>query len=83
MFIGGYVIIVLLTCYLIAVNVRSAVKQFFKDQDEIKLYTYLATLVITGSLIIGVSGVIVSRVMDAQAYLLSDLAESPIPHYKV
>ncbi len=82
MFIAGYAVIVILTCYLIAMNVHAAVKQFLKDRNEVRLYSFLTTLVIAGSLIIGLSGAIVQKVIDTQAQVLIDTASSPIPRYK-
>lgn len=82
MMIGGYAIIVALTCYLVSMNVRAAVHQFSKDRNEVRLYSFLVTLLIAGSLIIGVSGTIVQRVIDSQMFLQSEVSSSPIPYYK-
>lgn len=82
MMVGGYVVIVALTCYLVAMNVRSAVRQFGKDRNQIRLYSFLVTLLIAGSLIIGVSGAIVQRVIDSQTFLQTEVSSSPIPYYR-
>jgi hypothetical protein len=78
----GYAIIVLLTCFLVALNVRSAVRQYGKDRNEIRLYSYLATLMIAGSGIIGLSGAIVQRVIDSENSLMVETANSPIQYYR-
>jgi uncharacterized integral membrane protein len=72
MFVVAYAIIVVLTCILVAMNVRSVVQQYVKDKNAIRLYSYLATLVIMGSLIIGVSSAIVQRVIDSETFLKLD-----------
>ena len=72
MFVGAYAIIVSLTCILVAMNVRSVVQQFLKDRNAVRLYSYLTTLLIMGSLIIGVSSAIVQRVIDSESLLRAD-----------
>ena len=81
MFVGAYAIIVLLTCVLVAMNVRAVVKQYAKDHNESRLYSYLLTLLILGSLIIGVTGAVVQRVIDSETFLQSEQAASPIRYY--
>ncbi len=74
MFASAYATIVILTCYLIAMNVLGAVKQYVKDRNEVRLYSFLTTLVIAGSLIIGLSGMIVQKVYDSRELILSEMA---------
>ena len=81
MLVGAYAVIVLLTCALVAMNVHAVVKQFLKDQNVVRLYSYLATLLILGSLIIGVSSSIVQRVIDSETFLQSENSSS-IRYYR-
>jgi uncharacterized membrane protein len=69
LFVGAYAVIVILTCILVAMNVRSVVQQFQKDGNAARLYSYLVTLLILGSLINGVSSAIVQRVIDSETFL--------------
>ncbi len=80
MLICAFVIIVVLTWILIAMNVRGIVRQYDKDRNAIRLYSYLVLLLIMGSSIIGVSSAVVQRVIDAETYLKSDQG-SPAVHY--
>ena len=77
----AFVIIVLLTWYLVGMNVAAVVRQFEKDRNEVRLYSYLLTLLIVGSFIIGISSAIVQRVIDTETLLLSEGSTSPIRHY--
>jgi hypothetical protein len=81
MLLGAFAVIVLLTWYLVGMNAVAVVRQFQKDQNEVRLYSYLATLLVVGSLIIGVSSAIVQRVIDAEAYLRSEDDAAPIRHF--
>ena len=81
MLVGAYAVIVLLTCALVAMNVHAVVQQFLKDQNVVRLYSYLATLLILGSLIIGVSSSIVQRVIDSETFLQSENSSS-IRYYR-
>jgi hypothetical protein len=78
----AFVIIVLLTWVLVAMNVRSVVQQYEKDQNTVRLYSYLMVLLILGSLIIGVSSAVIQRVIDSEAYLSSDSNPAIIPYYR-
>jgi hypothetical protein len=80
--LGGFAVIVLLTWTLVGMNVRAVVRQYQKDQNVLRLYSYLVTLLIVGSMIIGVSSSIVQRVIDAETFLHSEDASSPIRHYQ-
>lgn len=81
MFVGAYAIIVVLTCILVSMNVRAVVQQYVKDKNAIRLYSYLATLLIMGSLIIGVASAIVQRVIDSESFLQMDNI-SPVHYYR-
>ena len=67
--IGAYTIVVILTWALIIMNMWGVVSQYEKDHNKIRLYSYLTTLLILGSLIIGVASAVVQHVMDSQAIL--------------
>jgi len=60
-------------------NVRAVVQQFLKDKNAVRLYSYLVTLVLMGSLIIGVSSAIVQRVIDSETLLQTD--DTAVVHY--
>ena len=81
MFVGAFVIIVLLTWVLVIMNVRAVVGQFAKDHNQPRLYSYLATLLVMGSLIIGVSSSIVQRVIDSEAVLRMEKSTSTVRYY--
>jgi hypothetical protein len=68
----AFVIIVLLTWTLVIMNVRAVVQQFVKDRNAIRLYSYLGTLLVMSSLIIGVTSAIIQRVIDSETFLQSD-----------
>ncbi len=72
MLVGAFVLIVLLTWILVGMNVRSVVQQFQNDNNASRLYGYLATLLIMGSLIIGVTSAVIQRVIDTETYLKCD-----------
>ena len=61
-------------------NVRSVVQQYVKDKDAGRLYSYLVTLLVLSSLIIGVTSAIIQRVIDTEAYLQLD-SVSPVRYY--
>jgi len=69
MFVAAYVVIVGLTVILVIMNVRSVVQQFAKDRNVVRLYSYLATLLIMAVLITGVTSAVVTRVIDSEALL--------------
>jgi len=70
--IGAFVIIVLLTWVLAVMNIRSVVLQFTKDHNLIRLYSYLAVLLIMASTMIGVASAVIQRAMDVETYLKLD-----------
>jgi hypothetical protein len=72
MLVGAYTTIVALTWILVGMNVRSCVIQFAKDRNTVRLYSYLITLLIMGSLIIGVSSAIIQRVIDSENLIEMD-----------
>ena len=72
MLVVAFVIIVLLTWTLVIMNVRAVVQQFVKDRNAIRLYSYLGTLLVMSSLIIGVTSAIIQRVIDSETFLQSD-----------
>ena len=72
MLIGAFVIIVLLTWVLAVMNIRSVVLQFTKDHNLIRLYSYLAVLLIMASTMIGVASAVIQRAMDVETYLKLD-----------
>jgi hypothetical protein len=75
-FVGAYALIVVLTWALVIMNVRAVVQQYVKDRNAVRLYSYLATLLVMCSLIIGVTSAIIQRVIDSENFLLSDNASS-------
>jgi hypothetical protein len=79
--VAAFVAIVLLTWILVGMNTVAVIRQFQKDQNVVRLYSFLATLLVLGSLIIGVSSAIVQRVIDAEAYLHSDDDVTPVRHF--
>jgi hypothetical protein len=81
MLIGAFVVIVLLTWALVVLNIRSVVVQFAKDQNVIRLYSYLGVLLIMGSLITGVTSAVIQRSMDAELFLRLD-ASGPSHYYR-
>ena len=72
MLVGAYTTIVALTWILVGMNVRSVVLQFARDRNAVRLYSYLMTLLILGSLIIGVSSAIIQRVIDSENLIEMD-----------
>jgi len=74
---GAYVVIVLLTWALVVMNVRYVVVQFTKDHNFVKLYSYLITLLVMGSIVIGVASAVIQRAMDVEILLKSD-ATGPV-----
>jgi hypothetical protein len=70
--IGAFIIIVIMTWALVIMNVRSVVQRFKKDKNSVRLYSYLTTLVVLGSLIIGVTSAVIQRVIDTEAFLRID-----------
>ncbi len=50
-------------------NVRAVVQQYEKDHNAIRLYSYLATLLVMAILITGVTSAVVTRVIDSEALL--------------
>jgi hypothetical protein len=76
----AFVVIVLLTWVLISMNAVSVVKQYDKDRNTVRLYSYLFTLLVMGTTIIGVSSAVVQRVIDAEAYLKSDTDNVSVHH---
>jgi hypothetical protein len=70
--VGAFVVIVLLTWVLVGMNVRAVVSQFAKDHNELRLYSYLVTLLILGSLIIGVASSVIQHVIDSENLLDGD-----------
>ena len=72
MLVGAYVVIVLLTWALVIMNVRSVVQQYMKDQNAVRLYSYLMTLLIMSSLIIGVTSAVIQRVIDTETFLRAE-----------
>jgi hypothetical protein len=82
MLIVIFAVIVILTWILVAMNVWTAVKQYEKDNNRIRLFSYMLALLITGSVIIGVSSAIVQRVIDSETYLLTDAPPSAVPYYR-
>ena len=82
MLVGAFVAVVILTWILVAMNVRAAVRQYDRDRNHIRLYSYLVTLLVLGSLIIGVASAVVQKVIDSENYLQADANESmPGVHY--
>lgn len=81
MLVGAYATIVILTWVLIIMNVRAVVNQFVKDRNRVRLFSYLSTLLIVGSLIIGVASSVVQRVIDTEALLRGE-NPSPIRYYR-
>ena len=79
MFIAAYAIVVLLTWALVIMNVRAVVHQYVKDRNVIRLYSYLASLLVMSSLIIGVTSAIIQRVIDTEVFLKTD--NSALVHY--
>ena len=77
MLAGAYVVIVLLTWALVVMNVRYVVVQFTKDHNFVKLYSYLITLLVMGSIVIGVASAVIQRAMDVEILLKSD-ATGPV-----
>jgi len=61
--------IVALTVLLVILNVHSTVIQYLKDQNKVRLGGLLGTLVVTGSLIVTISFMVISRVMDSESAL--------------
>ncbi len=72
MLVGAYVVIVLLTWALVIMNARVVVQQYVKDHNATRLYSYLVTLLILSSLIIGVTSAVIQRVIDTESYLKTD-----------
>ena len=72
MLVGAYAVIVLLTWILVIMNVHGIIQQYDKDHNKIRLYSYLGTLLILGSLIIGVTSAVVQRVIDTESFLKAD-----------
>ena len=79
--VGAYVIIVLLTWALVIMNVRAVVLQYVKDQNAVRLYSYLGTLLIMSSLIIGVTSAVIQRVIDSESFLKTE-DSGPIRYYR-
>jgi hypothetical protein len=82
MFVGAFIIIVLLTWGLVIMNIRSVVREFIKDRNVIRLYSFLTVLLIMGSLVIGVSGAVIQRAMDVEEMLKMDAATGPVRSYR-
>jgi len=74
--VAAFVIIVLLTWALVIMNVRAVVQQYVKDRNAVRLYAYLATLLVMGSLIIGVTSAVIQRVIDSETFLQEDNSAS-------
>jgi hypothetical protein len=82
MLVGAYAVIVLLTWVLVAMNVKAVVRQYAKDHNEGRLYAYLVTLLILGSLIIGVTGAVVQHVIDSEIFLQTDQGAFSVRYYR-
>jgi len=81
MLIGAYVLIVGLTWVLVVMNARSVVQEFVKTRNVVRLYSYLTTLLVLASLIIGVTSAIMQRVLDAESFMKLD-QDSPVVRYR-
>lgn len=75
----AYLSITVLTLALVVMNVHTIVAQFVKDQNQVRLYAYLGTLLFLGSLIIGITGNVIDRVIDSENQLLE--VKSPYVKY--
>src|SRR5581483_11858545 len=65
----AYVAIVFLTLVLVIMNVHSVVLRFLEDRNGIRLYSYLGTILVVGSLIIAITNNVVDHVIDSELVL--------------
>ena len=61
-------------------NVHAVVLQFMKDQNVIRLYSFLGVLLIMGSLVIGVSSAVIQRAIDVESIMNME-TKGPIRYY--
>jgi hypothetical protein len=77
LFVGAYVTIVCLTDLLVAMNTHSVVLRYHQDGNKGRLGSYILTLLITGAMIILISGKVVDQVMDSEETIQSATAHTP------
>jgi cytochrome bd-type quinol oxidase subunit 1 len=72
MMMWAYCTIVALTMILVLMNIHSTILQLQKDRNLIRCYSYLATLTITGAMIIVITGSVIDHVISSQNALEND-----------
>ena len=81
MLVTAFGVVVLLTWALVIMNIRSVVLQYEKDKNRIRLYCFLSTLLVLGSMIIGITSSVVQRVIDSESYLIAENS-MPAAYYR-